>query len=107
MALDGSKVKIGDRVYDLMMGYCTVVSVSRDGSFAIRTKDSTINISKGGFLGRTKRVYWENPVIIVPKKGDRAYRMASSIMKQVYDTLQDNTCGFCERDDDGKDTEEA
>lgn len=98
--LDGNKVEIGDVVYDIILGHCRVVSVSRDGSFAIKSKENTITISEGGFLGKSKRVYWDNPIIIVPRKHDKAYRMATKVAVSVYKDLNQDTWGFMDEAED-------
>lgn len=94
--LDNIEVKIGDMVYDIMLGYCRVTGVARDGSFQIKAQDAELIISKGGFLGRSRRVYWDNPIVIIPKKNDKSFKMAKNIMQDVYVELNKNTWGFNE-----------
>lgn len=94
--LDGSAVQIGDHVYDIILGPCTVIAVSKDGGFTIRARSTTINILRDGYLGRSKRVYWKNPVPVIPRRGDKAFDMATDVMKDLYHRLNNNTWGFNE-----------
>lgn len=94
--IDNIEVKVGDMVYDILLGYCRVIGVARDGGFRIKAQDAELNISKGGFLGRARRIYWDNPIILIPKKNDKSYKMAADIMVDIYNTLNHNTWGFNE-----------
>lgn len=87
--LDDQKVVIGDVLYDILLGNCTVMSVSQDGTFAVKKGESTIQIAAGGFIGKTRRVYWANPIIIIPRKDDRSFVLAAHIAKETYKAVND------------------
>ena len=66
--LDGVEVQIKDTVYVLGIGYGEVVSVSSDGSFKVKIGRSVQEYRSGGMLGNNRRVFWHDPLYIVPPK---------------------------------------
>lgn len=66
--LDGVQLSIGDTVYVLGIGYGSVYSVSSDGSFKVKIGRSTQEYRDGGMIGNVRKVYWHDPLFIVPPK---------------------------------------
>lgn len=101
--LDNNEVRVGDILYDILLGPCRVVAVSKDGSFRVKSQSSEISISPGGFLGRTRRVYWENPIVIIPRKNDQAFKMVKNVTMGMYKELLRDTWGFVDEETTEKD----
>lgn len=66
--LDGVQVNIKDKVYVLGIGYGEVTSVSADGSFKVRIHNSVQEYRDGGMIGNIRKVFWHDPLFIVPPK---------------------------------------
>jgi hypothetical protein len=66
--LDGDEVRSGDVVWDVMLGAGHVEEAFPDGGFIVRYGQRNIRYSDGGKFGGSKRVYWFNPVIYLPRK---------------------------------------
>ncbi|MGF6599802.1 hypothetical protein P3T23_004536 [Paraburkholderia sp. GAS448] len=68
--LDQDKVFPGDTVWDIFLGAGQVEEVTPDGSFAVRFgARRTMRYMPDGFFSGVKRVYWFNPVVFTPRKG--------------------------------------
>lgn len=66
--LDGVEVNVNDTVFVLGIGYGTVSSVSADGSFKVKIGRGTQEYRDGGMLGNVRKVFWHDPLFIVPPK---------------------------------------
>ena len=66
--LDGVEVNVKDTVFVLGQGYGTVASVSADGSFKVKIGRSTQEYRDGGLIGNVHKVYWHDPLFVVPPK---------------------------------------
>lgn len=67
--LDNDEVVEGDSVYDIISkNVMNVVKVGND-SFTVRVRDQEA-IVVNGMIGGVRRVYWHNPIILIPRKGD-------------------------------------
>jgi len=66
--LDGVEVNVGDTVFVLGIGYGNVNSVSADGSFKVKIGRATQEYRDGGMIGNVRKVYWHDPLFIVPPK---------------------------------------
>ena len=66
--LDGVEVNVKDTVFVLGQGYGTVASVSADGSFKVKIGRSTQEYRDGGLIGNVRKVYWHDPLFVVPPK---------------------------------------
>lgn len=66
--LDGAEVNIGDSVYVVGMGQGQVTGVSSDGSFTVKIQRNSYTFMDGGFIGKVRKVYWHNPIFVVPPK---------------------------------------
>jgi hypothetical protein len=68
--LDEDKVYPGDTVWDLLLGAGQVEEVTPDGGFSVRFgARRTMRYTQDGYFIGVKRVYWFNPVIFTPRKG--------------------------------------
>ena len=68
--INGDRVIVGDTVYDVQRGACTVINIEPDNSFTVLyPEQDTQRFSSGGYFGQRRRIYWTNPYIIDPKKG--------------------------------------
>lgn len=71
--MDGSPVHIGDVVYVLGLGAGTVSSVRDDGGFTVKTAGGEAYYRDGGYIGNQRRVYWHDPLIIIPPKDNKLW----------------------------------
>jgi hypothetical protein len=67
--LDGDKVFAGDSVWDLFLGAGQVEEVTPDGGFSVRFGRRTMRYAPDGYFSGVKRVFWFNPIIVTPRKG--------------------------------------
>lgn len=86
--LDGYPVLIGDTVHILGIGAGQVVSVNADGGFTVRTGSGDAYYRDGGFIGNQRRVYWADPMIVVPPKNRRLWRAFISVATVMYKQLE-------------------
>lgn len=70
--IDGDAVTVGDMVFDVLLGVGQVRSTSSDGAFDVSFGRRTMRYATGGTASGVKRVYWRNPVLTIPRKGDAA-----------------------------------
>jgi hypothetical protein len=83
--LDEDKVFAGDTVWDIFLGAGQVEEVTPDGGFSVRFGSRrTMRYTPDGFFSGVKRVYWFNPIVVVPRKGQ--YRRIEFI-KSLADVL--------------------
>jgi hypothetical protein len=68
--LENEIVNVGDFVYDLILRTGRVTGITPQGSIEAVFGARTVTYSAGGFLAGAKRLYWHDPVLIVPKKDD-------------------------------------
>ena len=88
--LDGQEVHIGDSVHVIGTGDGIVSSVSADGSFTIKLGDKgSLRVRDGGYVGNVRKVYWFNPIIIVPPKNMKLWINAKKMAQINYDILLD------------------
>lgn len=75
MKLDGFEVKVGDTVYDLVLGSGVVVSLHEDSAvnrFTVKFGEHRqLTFDEHGFCHHKFRtLYWHNPIIAIPAKDD-------------------------------------
>lgn len=87
--LDGHPVCMGDMVYILGVGMGKVVSTNLDGGFTVRTGNGDVYYRDGGYLGNQRRVYWNDPFIIVPPKNRRLWRSFVKIATILFGQMQE------------------
>lgn len=67
--MDGYTVEIGDWMHDIITGAGQVKAVFPTGEFVLEfPTGGSLTYTSEGFIGTTKRLYWENPIIVVPGK---------------------------------------
>jgi len=68
--LDEDRVYQGDSVWDMFLGAGQVEDVTPDGGFSVRFgARRTMRYTRNGYFSGVKRVYWFNPIVFVPRKG--------------------------------------
>jgi hypothetical protein len=82
--LDGDRVFADDTVWDLFLGAGQVEEVTPDGGFSVRFGKRHMRYTRDGYFSGVKRVYWFNPVVVVPRKGQ--YRRLE-LVKSLVDVL--------------------
>lgn len=87
--LDGANVSLGDSVYVDAIGTGTVVSLSSDGGFAVKVGNSIYNIRSGGYVGNVRKVYWHNPLMVIPPKNLHLWNTIKGMTERNYKMLQD------------------
>lgn len=87
--LDGQTVSIGDSVYVLGIGSGTVSSVSADGSFAVKLGNNGGNFRclDGGYVGNVRKVFWHDPLILIPPKNLKLWTNLKKMAQQDYEQL--------------------
>lgn len=87
MMIDGYSVEKGDSVFVIGIGSGIVQSVSADGGFRIKTGGGIITAMSGGFIGRVRRVYWDNPFIISPPKNPKIWKAFKDMAHMNYNSI--------------------
>lgn len=82
--LDGYPVNLGDVVHVLGIGAGTVTKVTNDGGFTVKTGNGEANYRAGGLIGNQRRVYWADPLIIIPPKNRRFWRAFVTLAEMLY-----------------------
>lgn len=93
--IDGYQVNVKDRVFVVGMGEGVVTAVHRDGGFVVKLPHGTVNVSNGGYIGKTRKIYWHDPIFITPPKDKKLwktfkraatddYNMIAAIMAGTY-----------------------
>lgn len=71
MLLDGDEVMINDPVYDILLGGGSVKSVT-PVSCRVQFDNRVVQYTGNGMFGQRRRLYWRDPVFMLPKKFDHA-----------------------------------
>lgn len=82
--IDGYPVELGDTVYVLGIGTGNVVAVNNDGGFTVRTGNGEAYYRSGGYVGNQRRVYWADPMIVVPPKNRRLWRAFVKVAQVLF-----------------------
>lgn len=90
--IDGYPVRVKDNVFVLGVGNGIVTKVSNDG-FYVKTGRGESHYRTGGFVGNQRRVFWHNPVFMLPPKNKKLWRAATELAQVVYENLT-NLCEF-------------
>lgn len=96
--IDGHPVRVGDNVFVLGVGNGAVTKVATDG-FYVKTSRGESHYRSGGFVGNQRRVFWHNPVFMLPPKNKKLWKAATELSLVVYDNLE-KLCKFEEEADD-------
>lgn len=90
--IDDVPVQINDAVHVLGLGDGIVTAVSADGSFEVKLGNGKVHVRKGGYIGNVRKVYWHNPMIVVPPKNDQLWinfvRMAQNNYAQLVELFR-------------------
>ena len=68
LKLDGTELKLHDRVYDLMNGYGDVTETTNSGFTVTFYNRRRLTFEVGGTIGDIRRVFWHDPLILAPPK---------------------------------------
>ncbi|ETD72661.1 hypothetical protein V757_02925 [Pelistega indica] len=79
--MDNYRVELEDTVYDIMLGTGRVVSLNEDGSFLVAFGTQRMTYQKGGYFAGVKRLFWADPVLLVPPK--RATKKWEAIQRMI------------------------
>ena len=68
--MDGERPELNDAVHDILLGAGRVVAVHGDDgvTVAFDGTNSTMRYSPEGFFGSVRRLYWENPIVVIPQR---------------------------------------
>lgn len=84
--IDGYPVRVKDKVFVLSAGNGIVTKVATDG-FYVKTSRGESHYRTGGFLGNQRRVFWHNPVFMIPPKNKKLWKAAMELALVVYENL--------------------
>lgn len=86
--INGTAPIVGRQVYDIVLGYGKIISVEPDNAFVVGFGTSKqLRYSSGGYVGNTRRVYWENPIVVEPSANDKKWQAFVRIARIIYETL--------------------
>jgi hypothetical protein len=86
--INGTAPKIGAQVYDILLGYGKIQSVEPDMSFVVTFSGGRQSrYSKGGYIGTSRRVYWDNPIIVEPACEDPVWGTFTDMGSKMYALL--------------------
>lgn len=87
--IDGYPVNLNDSVYVLREGIGSVTKITRDGGFYVTTSvGGESYYQTGGYVGNQRRVYWHNPIFIIPPKNRRFWKAFTAIANILFDKLE-------------------
>lgn len=96
--IDGYPVRVNDSVFVIGSGIGTVTKVSTDG-FYVKTGRGEVHYRTGGYVGNQRRVYWHDPIFILPPKNRGLWKATINLSIQFYQELA-KLCEFEEDVDD-------
>lgn len=87
--INGAEPKIGAKVYDILLGYGRIQSVEPDMSFVVSfSSGRQSRYSKGGYIGMSRRIYWDNPIIVEPSYEDAVWQTFMDMARSMYNLLR-------------------
>lgn len=81
--MDGDTPVAGDSVHDILVGQGFVDQVHSDGSITVRFGQRTMQYSPTGHYGTVRRLYWEDPVIVIPRRREGLTKVLRSLAQIV------------------------
>jgi hypothetical protein len=82
--MDNSDVIKDDLVYDFFIGAGVVEEVTPNLGFKVRfSPTSTMVYNFNGEYGGVKRLFWANPVLYIPRKGDTKRPLINALVQVV------------------------
>lgn len=99
MKLDGFEVKLGDAVYDTILGAGVVVSLHDDSEerrFTVRFgQHRQLTYNEQGFCHHKNRtLYWKNPFIVIPVKDDGLWELQKELCMTATRLIQERAGAF-------------
>lgn len=92
-SLNGTKMKVGDIVHDVLKGAGQVVN-DGGGKLNVTVRFSNGNemsFAQDGTWQGAQRLYWKAPYIFQPRgPNDKAYEQAIILSRVIYETLVQN-----------------
>ena len=80
--MDGSTPSIGDRVHDILLGSGVIRRIHLStAEIEVTFGGSTITYSSTGHLGDRRRLDWENPIQVLPRKGENLARVIAPMVE--------------------------
>lgn len=104
--LDGYPVKINDTVFVLGVGVGVVTRVTADGGFYVKTSRGENHYRTGGYTGLQRRVYWQDPVFLLPPKNKKLWLAITKLSLTLYKSIV-TLCGFEEEEAEEEETPDA
>lgn len=94
--INGKIPYVNAQVYDIQQGFGTIVQVEADGAFVVDFKGGRVlRYSTGGYVGRSRRVYWNNPIIVEPEDDDKEiWASYVGVAKTIYGLLRGLTTRY-------------
>lgn len=65
-------------------GYGRVTHVMSDGGFVVKIGPDRMQFTAGGYLGRTRRVFFHDPIIVEPHPDGDLWRAFMDLVKMNY-----------------------
>ena len=67
--MDGCDPEVGDSVHDILLGAGQIQTLFPNGDMRVHFHDGrTLLYTAQGHFGTVRRLYWENPVVVIPKR---------------------------------------
>lgn len=87
--MDGELIHLGDQVYVLLKGNGTVTAVFQDGTFEVSHSSGGPQIyTSGGMLGKSRRVFWQDPFLILPPRNSDLWNAYKRTTIPLYQELK-------------------
>lgn len=87
MKLDGDPVRVGDLVFDILLGISGTVQTVNGANFTLAFGNGRrLTYHGNGQIATVKRAYWRDPVLIVPGKQEprwSAIQQAANIVRDA------------------------
>jgi hypothetical protein len=88
MKLHNENVILGDRVYDMVRGYGTVILIKPDTFEVEFSGNRVIYLADGYQKGKSlQTLYWNKPYIIAPSKSDVSWVMKRNRFDAILELL--------------------
>lgn len=85
--LDNEIIFVGNKAYDIIYGYGEVIGTNF-GEIQMRFADGRrISYNYKGEHGPVKRLFWHNPIVVLPTKNNDFWQMLVVCITQIYEFL--------------------
>lgn len=101
MKLDGDIVEVNDYVYHITLGGGKVETI-HDGIARVRMQrgKGIVNMADGGISGGKKVFYWSNPILLIPRKDQKAVLDEATELMAIATKLAQQRMKLVGGDDD-------